>query len=88
MTPEILLIAPVLFLITIVLALLLFSEGPGSNITAAARVRVDDTRRRNARSVQREEEEALKAREQDRHFLLFFLLTIFAILFTYLIQVK
>ena len=86
MIPEILLIAPVLFLITIVLALLLFSEGPGSNITAAVRVRVDDTKRRNLRSIQRDEEEAAKAREHDRNFLLILLLTIFAILFTYLLS--
>jgi hypothetical protein len=86
MTSEILLITPLLFLITLVLALLLFSEGPRSNITSAVRVRVDDTRRRNLRSVQREEEEALKAREHDRHFLLILLLTIFAILFTYVMS--
>lgn len=89
MTPEIIIIAPVLILITIVLALILFSEGPGSNITAAVRVRVDDTRRRSIRSIrslQREEEAAAKAREQDRNFLLILLLTIFAILFTYMIS--
>jgi hypothetical protein len=86
MTPEILLIAPVLFLVTIVFVVLLFSEGPWSNITAAVRVRVDDTRRRNLRNIQRDEEEALKAREQDRNFILIVLLTIFAILFTYVLS--
>lgn len=87
MIPEILLITPILFLITIVLALLLFSEGPGSNITAAVRVRVDETRKRSLRSIQREEEEAAKSREQERNFLLILLMTIFAILFTYVLTV-
>jgi hypothetical protein len=87
MTPESILIAPVLLLITIVFTLILFSEGPWSNITSAIRVRVEDNpRRRSYRSVEREQEEAAKMREQDRNILLILLLTIFAILFTYLIS--
>ncbi len=86
MTPEILLIAPVLFLITLILALLLYTEGPGSNITAAVRVRVDNTRRRNLRNIQREDEEAAKAREQERNYVVIFLITVFAILFSYLLN--
>jgi hypothetical protein len=85
MTPEILLVAPVLILITIVIALLMFSEGPWSNMTASVKVRVDDTRRRGVRSIQRDEEDVSNAREQDRNFLLIVLLTIFAILFSYAI---
>jgi hypothetical protein len=86
MTPEIMLTIPVLFLITIVIVVLLFNEGPWSNITSAVRVRVDDTKRRGLRNIQREDEEASKAREQDRNFIILALLTIFAILFTYVMN--
>jgi hypothetical protein len=87
MTPEIVLFAPVLLLITIIFTLLVFFEEPWSNITSAIRVRVEDNpRRRSFRSVEREQEEAAKVREQDRNILLISLLTIFTILFMYLIS--
>jgi hypothetical protein len=87
MTPESILFAPVLLLITVIFTLLVFFEEPWSNITSAIRVRVEDNpRRRSFRSVEREQEEAAKVREQDRNILLISLLTIFTILFMYLIS--
>jgi hypothetical protein len=87
MIPESILFAPVLLLITIIFTFLVFFEEPWSNITSAIRVRVEDnSRRRSFRSIEREQEEAAKVREQDRNILLISLLTIFTILFMYLIS--